>query len=367
MVMIPILVAAAALALVVLAEWMHQRRVERVARLAFGAGGEPARWAAAAPWLRCACVTALAWGGSTLALIDPVHTYEKPRKQASKHLLICMDVSPSMMLEDAGPDTKKVTRAVWAGKLAQGILDRLDTETTRVTLVAFYTKALPVVLETFDKEVVGNALDGLPMYVAFQPGGTDLHKGISKSLDIARVWPRNSAMLVLISDGDATANSGTLHIPDSIADSIVIGVGDPFRSSVINGHPSRQDTGSLKQLAARLGGLYHEGNRKHLPSKVLDALTVINPRSSLGLGLREYALLAAGAGASVLALLQPCLVLFGVPGSFRRARRRVARRAHEDEIPRPQNATTMRADEIPTRIGTFDPNGTSTGAAEVAG
>ena len=365
--MIPILVAIAALALASLGEWMHRRRVERVARLAFGSGGAPARWAAAAPWLRCLCVTALAWSASTLALIDPIHMYEKPRRQASKHLLICLDVSPSMMLEDAGPFAEKVTRAEWGGKLAQAILDRLDTETTRVTLVAFYTEALPVVLETFDKDVVENALDGLPMYVAFEPGGTDLHKGISKSLDIARVWPRNSAMLVLISDGDATANSGPLHVPDSIADAIVIGVGDPFRSAVINGHPSRQDTGSLKQLAARLGGIYHEGNRKHLPSRVLDELTVINPRSSLGLGLRECALLAAGVGASILALLQRCLVLFGVPSSFRRARARVARRAIERTAARPQNEAASQADAIPTGIAALESNGTSTGAVEVAG
>jgi Ca-activated chloride channel family protein len=330
MVMTPLLIACAALASSFLAEWLHRRRLQRVARLAFGPTGAPARWAAAAPALRCACVAATAWGATTLALYDPVHVDEKPAKQASKQLLICMDVSPSMMLKDAGPAAEKVTRAAWAGKVVHGILDRLDTDTTRVTLFAFYTDALPVVQETFDKEVVRNALDGLPMYVAFEPGATDMHKGVTKSLEFARVWPRKSAMLVVISDGDASANTAPLHVPDSIADTIVIGVGDPFRSSVINGHGSRQDADSLKQLAARLGGIYHNGNEKHLPSEVLDKLAVTSPRTPLGIGLREAALVAVGCGAALLALLEPGLILFGRPRTFRRDRAQVSRRARTD-------------------------------------
>ena len=325
--MTALLVAIVALAVTALAERQHQRRVGRVARLAFGPSGRPAEWAVAAPFLRCASVTALAWGATTLALYDPVQTYQKPAQAGSKHLLILLDVSPSMTLEDAGPSAEKVTRAVWAGKLAQAILDRLDTENTRVTLVAFYTKGLPIVQETFDKAVVANALDGLPMYVAFESGATNMHKGVTKALELARVWPRKSAALVVISDGDVSANAAPIHVPDSIADAIVIGVGDPFRSSVINGHASRQDSGSLKQLAARLGGMYHDGNQKHLPSKVLDKLTVISPRAFAGVGLREAALIAVGAGGAVLALLQPSLILFGLPRSFRRGRAKVTRRA----------------------------------------
>jgi Ca-activated chloride channel family protein len=240
-----------------------------------------------------------------------------------------------MMLKDAGPEAEKVSRGAWAGKLVQGILNRLDTETTRVTLFAFYTSALPVVQETFDKEVIRNALDGLPMYVAFEPGPTDMHKGISKALDHARIWPRRSAMLVVVSDGDASgwggANQAPLSRPDSIADSIVIGVGDPFRSSVINGHSSRQDASALKQLAARLGGTYHDGNQKHLPSSVLANLSLTSPRPGPVVNLREAALAALGAGASLLALLGPALVLFGRPRAFRRQRAQVARRARCEE------------------------------------
>ncbi len=332
MVIIPAMVALAVLPLTMATEWLHSRRVARIARLAFGPEGRPARWAAAAPLLRCLSTTAVARSAATLALYDPVHVDDRPTRQASKQLLICMDVSPSMMLKDAGPSAEKISRAAWAGKVVQGILDRLDTETTRVTLFAFYTKALPIVQETFDKEVIRNALDGLPMYVAFEPGPTDMHQGVTKSLEFARVWAAGSAMLVVISDGDASANAAAVHVPDSIADAIVIGVGDPYRSTVINGHASRQDGDSLKQLAARLGGLYHNGNEKHLPSHVLDKLSLTSPRASMGVGLREAALVAGGTGASVLALLTPALVLFGRPRSFRRARREIVRRARHEAL-----------------------------------
>jgi hypothetical protein len=49
-----------------------------------------------------------------------------------------------MQIKDAGPDAEKVSRARWAGKLTQAILDRLDMKDTRITLVGFYTKALPI-------------------------------------------------------------------------------------------------------------------------------------------------------------------------------------------------------------------------------
>lgn len=323
----PALIALAALASTALAEWLHARRVARVARLAFGPAGRPATWALAAPAFRCAGVALAVFGAVVLMRYDPVETYGKPARQASKQLLFLLDVSPSMTLKDAGPDVEKVSRGVWAGKVAQAILDRLDTETTRVSLTAFYTKSLPVVTETFDKEVIRNALDGLPMYVAFEPGPTDIHKGVTAALQQARVWPAGSAMLVIISDGDASAISGTLSKPDAIADVIVIGVGDPHKSSIINGHGSRQDADSLKVLAARLGGIYHNGNEKHLPTHVLDALSLTSPRRRGGMTQRTIGLASAAAGSSILALLGPALVLAGAPGHVRRGRADVRRRS----------------------------------------
>ena len=320
-----LLVAGAVAAAVAVAEALHVRRVRRVARLAFGASGHPAPWVRAVPFLRVAAAGAAAWGLVFLASFDPVDVETKPDPRASLHLLVCLDVSPSMQVKDAGPEVEKLSRAAWAGRVVQGVLDRLDMTVTRISIVGFYTDALPVVHETFDKEVVRNALDGLPMYVAFEPGPTDLQKGLTKAIEIAKPWPAHSATLLVVSDGDASAAMPPA-LPASIADTIVIGVGDPVRSSVVGGHSSRQDASSLKQLALRLGGVYHDGNVKHLPSAVLDRLTMISPRRADRLSTRDLALLATGLGCSTLALLGPAMMLFGRPRAFSAARRAMDRR-----------------------------------------
>jgi Ca-activated chloride channel family protein len=330
MVMLHLLVAVGVALLVGGAELLHARRVRRVARLAFGEAGRPALWTFVVPFARMGAAGLATWGLLFLATYDPVEIDRKPSRKASRHLLVCMDVSPSMQIKDAGPETEKIKRAQWAGKVVQGVLDRLDMETTRITLVGFYTEARVILNETFDKAVVSNALDGLPLYVGFEPGPTDVQKGVNRALELARTWPRDSATLVVVSDGDTLSNAGMGVIPDSIADSIVIGVGDPVISSLVGGHSSRQDTMSLKQLAARLGGYYHEGNKRHVPSEILDALTMIQPRMTDGIGLRDVALAATGIGCGVLGLTGPALMLFGRPGVYAKARRDVGNRTNSN-------------------------------------
>ncbi len=197
------------------------------------------------------------------------------------------------------------------GEVIQAILDRLDTETTRVTVFAVYTKSIPVIEDTFDRNVVRNVLDGLPLYAAFEAGPTRLSSGVNDALGYARKWKANSATLLVISDGDSEEQVNVRSIPPSIADTIVVGVGDPVRPTMIAGHRSVQDTSSLKALANKLKGVYHQGNNKHLPSRILDKLTMIRPRIGEGLGLRELALLCSGLGGAGLCLIGPALHLFG--------------------------------------------------------
>ncbi len=316
-----------------LSEWLHARRVSRVRYMAFGAGGQPSPWAHAVPLARTVAAGLCAWGLLILLNHVPRELDAKPTREASKHLLICLDVSPSMLIEDAGPTMEKTTRAEWAGELVQTILDRLDMETTRVTLYAVYTDALPVMDETFDKDVISNALDGLRMYPAFKPGATDLQSGVAKALERAKVWPKDSATLIVVSDGDSTNPPTRTFLPISIADTIVIGVGNPHRSTMVAGHSSRQDTSSLKLLAARLDGAFHQGNAKHLPSNILDGLSMIEPRIADTLGLRELAMIACGIGASTLAGAGPALASFGAPR--KRRRRSDAGATHPAAHPRP--------------------------------
>ncbi|MCH2133766.1 MAG: VWA domain-containing protein [Phycisphaerales bacterium] len=321
--LLALLIALAVAAVVAFAEWVHLRRISRVSRLAFGPGSRPAAWTAIAAPVRVIAAACVTWGLIMLCVLDPQVKTDEATREASKHLLIALDASPSMYLEDAGPDNTKVSRAVWAGKLVQGVLDRLDPATTRISLVAFYTDAYPIFRETFDKEVIRNALDGLPLYSAFKPGPTRLQEGVVAALDVAKPWMPGSATLLVVSDGD-TLNSGERpRLPASIADTIVLGVGDPHRSMTVAGHASRQDTTSLKQLATRLGGTFHQGNEHHIPSSLLDELTMIRPRLGEDASLRDLAIILSIVGAAALALLGPALSLAGQPRSWIQARRPV--------------------------------------------
>ncbi len=317
-----VLVACAAGVVAAVAEHRHAARTARIARLAFGGDGRPAAWARLAPAARIAGLMLAAFGATVLLRHDPIEGDFTPNPRASRQLLVVLDVSPSMNLADAGPietnGAPRVMRGVWAGKILQGVLDRLDMKDTRVSMIAFYTKAIPMLRDSTDKNVLANLMDGLPLYTAFRSGRTDMQAGIDAAFEMAKGWARQSTTLVVISDGDLDKPVSVGARPASIADTIVIGVGDPNRATVLSGHASRQDAWTLKSLAGKLDGVYHEGNTRHLPKAMLDKLTMIAPRVGDTIGLREAALVALGAGCALLGLIGPLLTTFGASRSYLR-------------------------------------------------
>src|SRR5688500_8621882 len=105
----------AAILLATVAELVHARRSRRVARLAFGPGGQPRKWTQIGPWFRAAATGLLAWGLTMLLLIGPRTARSDLIPEGGyRHLLLALDVSPSMQLQDAGPAGKQ-TRAQRAG------------------------------------------------------------------------------------------------------------------------------------------------------------------------------------------------------------------------------------------------------------
>ena len=101
-------------------------------------------------------------------------------------------------------------------------------------------------------------------------------------------------------------------MPPSVNGVLVVGVGDPVKGSFINGRNSRQDASALRQMALRMGGTYHDGNKRQVATAVLDDVTAGAEREALlQLSRREYALLAIAAGAALLALLPILLQFFG--------------------------------------------------------
>jgi len=311
----PELAAIAAVLVTALAEALHARRVRRLAALAFGPAREAARWVAAVPWLRAAAAGAFAWGIATLLVLEPrkfgTGGKSAQRPEDVRHILLVLDVSPSMQLEDAGPD-KKLRRSHRAREVLESFFRRVPLEKNRISVIAVYNGAKGVVEDTSDFEVVRNILTDLPMTHAFRAGKTKLLDGIEEAAKLARNWNPNSATLVLVSDGDTVPATGMPELPASIGDVLVVGIGDPSTGKFIDGRQSRQDVSTLRQMAVRLGGLYWNGNEHHLASADLAGLVAVAETSAFdGLTRREYALLAALAGAGTLAVLPLLLAAFG--------------------------------------------------------
>jgi Ca-activated chloride channel family protein len=208
-----------------------------------------------------------------------------------------------MRLEDAGPDGKQ-SRRKRAADLLTSFFARVPINLYRVSVVATYTEAKPVVIDTSDLEVVRNILSDLPMQFAFRAGPTNLFAGLEEAAKIAHPWKPDSTTLVIVSDGDTVPATGMPKLPASIRSVLVVGVGDVQGGKYIDGHQSRQDSSTLRQVAVRLGGVYHNGNDKHLPTDLLRQITFTGGGGVFEkLTRREYALICCGLGAALLAFL----------------------------------------------------------------
>lgn len=310
---IVITVSAGVLAL--LAELIHTLRIRRVRHLAFGPGGRPAAWTLLVPLLRAVAAAAIGWGLASLAFDVEPKTHragaEGREPDEWKHLVLVLDVSPSMRLEDAGPD-KIQSRRERARDVLDSMFGRVAIGSYKISVVATYTGAIPVVEDTTDSEVVRNVLGDLPIHYAFKTGETRLFDGLAAAMEIAKPWPKDSTTIVVASDGDTIPPKGMPKAPPSVSGFLVIGVGDPVKGSFIAGRNSRQDVSALRQMAARLGGYYHDGNQKQVATAVLDAVTAGGGRAEVeALGRREYALIALAIGSALLGLIPVLLQYLG--------------------------------------------------------
>jgi Ca-activated chloride channel family protein len=310
--MVTLIVTLGAALLVAIGEALHQARVRRIAPLAFGPGGRPTALAYAAPFARVLAAGALAWGLVTLLYVEPkIHKGEEIPPEEWRHLVLVHDVSPSMLLKDAGANGD-MTRAARAKELVDSLFERVPIGKFKITVIATYNGAKPVVEDTTDVEVVRHILSEVDMRYAFKAGTTKLFDGIAEAARIAKPWRVDSALLVIVSDGDTVPATGMPALPPSIGGTLVIGVGDHLAGNFIAGHQSRQDESTLRQVAIRLGGEFHNGNRRHVPSDVLSAASADSRKPLIEqLTLREYALLAIAAASALLASLPVLLHWFG--------------------------------------------------------
>lgn len=295
-----------------LGEYLHARRARRLALLSFGPTRRPLAWVPIARALQPLALGAVAWGAATLMDLPPqVHDRGAVKDEDYKHLMLVLDVSPSMRLRDAGP-TAKQSRRERARDVLDSLFQRVSIAKYKTSIVAVYNGAKPVVVDTKDPEVIRNILTDLPMEWAFRSGQTKLFEGLAEAARIAKPWPAKSTLMVLVSDGDTVPATGMPPMPPSISGVLVIGVGDPHAGRFIDGRQSRQDANTLRQIATRLGGAFHNGNALQVPSDTIRELTEGARQAVVErFTLREYALLAVSVGAAWLALLPVLLRLLG--------------------------------------------------------
>jgi len=300
--------------LAVVAELIHARRVMRVSALAFGPRGGFKFLAVVGPILRVLAFAGVAWGLAALQWdVKPKsHRAGVIADGEYRHLILVLDVSPSMRLKDAGPGATQ-TRGQRAADLIQSFFERVQADRYKTTVIAVYTDAKPVVQDTYDREVVRNVLTELPMSHAFKSGETNIFAGLEEAAKIAKPWTPNTALLIVVTDGDTVPATGMPKMPPSIGTNIVvIGVGNPLVGKSIAGHSSRQDVSTLRSTATRLNGVYHDGNENHMSTDLVRSVDQrATPKREDKWTKREYALLAIGLGTGALALLPIVLTLLG--------------------------------------------------------
>lgn len=325
--MVTMIITLSAVGLMLLAELIHLVRIKNIAKLAFGNFGMPL-WVVVAPILRCIAIGGLCWGLSTLYFLEPSQLKlpkgktlsQQQAEELRKHVVVVLDVSPSMRCVDAGPD-KKQKRIVRGWTVLRDFFKRVPIKQYRVSVVAVYNGAIPVVVDTTDMEVFENIMNELPMHHAFKSGDTDLFAGLEQTVKIVKPWRPKSTSVIVLSDGDTIPAKGMPKMPASVRDVLVVGVGDPNQGTFLNGEVTRQDASTLKQLSIRMNGTYLNGNDKPLSAAMLSRLLSTQKAAFVDdFTTRQWALLSIAISTMVLSLLPLVLHYFGTSWSVGRSK-----------------------------------------------
>lgn len=310
---LPELICVAIALLAVLAEAWHLKRIRRIKRLAFGPSERPAVWTWLVPLLRVVGISLACWGFLSLWLVVEARVHKSGVVDESdyKHLILVVDVSPSMQVEDAGPEGKR-TRRQRVSDIVESLFNRIPMRQFKVTFIAVYSDAKPLVEDSKDHEVVRHIIEKMPMWHAFKAGKTDLMSGIRQAAKMAKPWNPKSTHVLVLTDGDTVPATGMPKMPASIDQFLVVGVGDPNSGTFIHDHQSRQDVNTLRQIANRLRGVFHNGNQKQLTSQVVSRFVETRDNEKAkDWTRREWALMTCIVGSSILAFIPILLHFFG--------------------------------------------------------
>lgn len=299
--------ALAAAGLAVVGEWLHASRSARVRTLAFGPADRARRWTRVVPAVRVLALSGLSWSLVTLISFSNFVRESERTTATKRHLMVLLDVSPSMLLKDAGESGNEM-RNTRASAVLKSVLDRVPGDQVRFTAAGFYTETRLLVDDCRDRELILHLAGGTPFHITYQPGKTDLLKSLNQAGELMKNWERKSTTLLVISDGDSVPPAGLKPMPSAVSQVIFAGVGDPRRGSFIDGHNSRQDTATLSQLSRRLNGSFFDCNVRHIPSTALAKLNAESPGAAKWRTDRRLLALITLAASTALLCLLPLLL-----------------------------------------------------------
>lgn len=327
-VIIPLISAGIVLLFVILSEWLHSRRVKKVASLAFGPEEKPRYWTKVVPWYRALMLAGMAWALVFLLVteqtlfIDRPGIEEVPEDEIEHALLLC-DLSPSMMLADAG-EAGVLTRREQMKEVVNSIVGRFGRH-VRYTLVCFYTRPVSIVKDASDKEILYNVLNDLPIEDVIGPGKTDLASAVNKGLELVADKPEKSTTFIVVTDGDTLELEELLQVPPSVKDALVLGVGNKTQGISIDGHMSRQDPAVLSYIASHLRGEYVDVNEKLLGSSLMSHLVQeTNTPAKRQWNMADLAMLFFIVAACLYAFLPLCQEYLGSEWTAIRSKRKGA-------------------------------------------
>ncbi len=190
---------------------------------------------------------------------------EQPVLQQAREVMLALDLSRSMLVQDVPPD-----RLARARLLLQGLLDGLRGE--RVGLVVFAGTAFVQVPLSADYQILREFLPSLnPGYMP--QGGTDFDGMLRAALGGFSDTAETDRYLVILSDGEALADSWRDRLPELKRRGvrvITLGVGTTGGGFIPDGEAgfvkdergavvlSRLETGTLRALASETGGAHRD-------------------------------------------------------------------------------------------------------------
>lgn len=209
-------------------------------------------------------VFALMWLALIGAAARPVWFGEAVNVATSgRDLLLVMDISDSMRIDDMLADDKAITRVDIVKSVASDFVKRRESD--RIGLILFGKQAYLQTPLTFDRDSVASQLnEAMP---GFAGSSTAIGDAMGLAITLLRDRPAQSQVVILLSDGSNTYGSDPLDAMTVASEAGIkihtIGIGAEAQR-VVNAtgqlqdiDPSRDlDEETLRRVAAETGGQY---------------------------------------------------------------------------------------------------------------